>query len=182
MTFELKNIIIYLDIYRNTISEVINLGMSETLKAISDPVRREILELLKDGRKTAGEISNSFNLTGATVSYHLSNLKKANLIKSVRGAQGGYLLSRKASEITVYDILTVLEGPVSISDCLLDKDSCQNSDSCVTKLVWEKMRDAMDNVMKSITLCDMVNNYNETHNINRLENDIYCLMNNEIKK
>ena len=54
--------------------------MSETLKAISDPVRREILELLKDGRKTAGEISNSFNLTGATVSYHLSNLKKANLI------------------------------------------------------------------------------------------------------
>lgn len=54
--------------------------MSETLKAISDPVRREILELLKAGRKTAREISNSFNLTGATVSYHLSNLKKANLI------------------------------------------------------------------------------------------------------
>ena len=52
--------------------------MSETLKAISDPVRRKILELLKDGRKTAGEISSSFNLTGATVSYHLSNLKKAN--------------------------------------------------------------------------------------------------------
>lgn len=84
LTFELKNIIIYLDIYRNTISEVINLGMSETLKAISDPVRREILELLKDGRKTAGEISNSFNLTGATVSYHLSNLKKANLITETK--------------------------------------------------------------------------------------------------
>ena len=81
---KLKNIIIYLDIYRNTISEVINLGMSETLKAISDPVRREILELLKDGRKTAGEISNSFNLTGATVSYHLSNLKKANLITETK--------------------------------------------------------------------------------------------------
>ena len=84
MTFELKNIIIYLDTYQNTISEVINLGMSETLKAISDPVRREILELLKDGRKTAGEISNSFNLTGATVSYHLSNLKKANLITETK--------------------------------------------------------------------------------------------------
>lgn len=84
MTFELKSIIVYLDIYRNSISEVINLGMSETLKAISDPVRREILELLKDGRKTAGEISNSFNLTGATVSYHLSNLKKANLITETK--------------------------------------------------------------------------------------------------
>ena len=55
--------------------------MSETLKAISDPVRREILELLKDGRKTAGEISSSFNLT---VSYHLSNLKKANLITETK--------------------------------------------------------------------------------------------------
>ena len=60
------------------------MGMSETLKAISDPVRREILELLKDGRKTAGEISNCFNLTGATVSYHLSHLKKADLITETR--------------------------------------------------------------------------------------------------
>ena len=84
MTLELQNSTIYLDIYQNTISEVIILGMSETLKAISDPVRIEILELLKDGRKTAGEISNSFNLTGATVSYHLSNLKKANLITETK--------------------------------------------------------------------------------------------------
>lgn len=84
MTLELQNSTIYLDIYRNTISEVIILGMSETLKAISDPVRREILELLKDGRKTAGEISSSFNLTGASVSYHLSNLKKANLITETK--------------------------------------------------------------------------------------------------
>lgn len=60
------------------------MGMSETLKAISDPVRREILELLKNGRKTAGEISSCFNLTGATVSYHLSNLKKANLITETK--------------------------------------------------------------------------------------------------
>lgn len=56
------------------------MGMSETLKAISDPVRREILEMLKEGKQTAGEIANNFNLTGATVSYHLSTLKKAGLI------------------------------------------------------------------------------------------------------
>lgn len=56
------------------------MGMSETLKAISDPVRREILNLLKSGKKTAGEIVEHFNLTGATVSHHLSTLKKAGLI------------------------------------------------------------------------------------------------------
>ncbi len=56
------------------------MGMSETLKAISDPVRRDILNMLKEERKSAGEIAEKFNLTGATVSYHLSQLKKADLI------------------------------------------------------------------------------------------------------
>lgn len=56
------------------------MGINETLKAISDPVRRDILSLLKDGRKSAGEIGEHFNLTGATVSYHLTKLKKADLV------------------------------------------------------------------------------------------------------
>ena len=56
------------------------MGMNETLKAISDPVRRDILNMLKEERKSAGEIAERFNLTGATVSYHLSQLKKADLV------------------------------------------------------------------------------------------------------
>jgi DNA-binding transcriptional ArsR family regulator len=55
-------------------------GMNETLKAISDPVRRDILSMLKNGRKSAGEIAEQFNLTGATVSYHLAKLKSADLV------------------------------------------------------------------------------------------------------
>ena len=60
------------------------MGMSETLKAISDPVRRDILNILKEERKSAGEIAEKFNLTGATVSYHLSQLKKADLITETK--------------------------------------------------------------------------------------------------
>lgn len=56
------------------------MGMNETLKAISDPIRRDILDMLKSGKKSAGEISERFDLTGATVSYHLTKLKKADLI------------------------------------------------------------------------------------------------------
>ncbi len=56
------------------------MGMNETLKAISDPVRREILQLLREGKKSAGEIAERFQLTGATVSYHLAKLKHADLI------------------------------------------------------------------------------------------------------
>lgn len=71
--------IIYLEIFLNS-AEVILMGMNETLKAISDPVRRDILTILREGKKSAGEIGEHFNLTGATVSYHLAKLKKADLI------------------------------------------------------------------------------------------------------
>lgn len=56
------------------------MAMSDTLKAISDPIRRDILEMLKVEQKSAGEIAEQFSLTKATVSYHLSQLKKADLI------------------------------------------------------------------------------------------------------
>ena len=58
--------------------------MSETLKAISDPVRRNILEMLKEEKTSAGELASEFNLSGATVSYHLTQLKKAGLILESR--------------------------------------------------------------------------------------------------
>jgi len=56
------------------------LGFPETFKALSDPVRRKILVILKDGKMSAGEITEKFDMTGATISYHLSQLKKAGLI------------------------------------------------------------------------------------------------------
>ncbi len=56
------------------------MSFAETFKALSDPARREILELLRGGRLSAGEIGSHFDMTGATISYHLSQLKKADLI------------------------------------------------------------------------------------------------------
>lgn len=56
------------------------MGFEETFKALSDPVRREILVLLRNGRLSAGEIGSNFNMTGATISYHLGILKKAGLV------------------------------------------------------------------------------------------------------
>ena len=83
MTNKNQSNILYLDKRLNTkVGD--NMGMSETLKAIADPARREILEMLKEGKKTAGEIASRFDLTGATVSYHLSTLKKAGLIAETK--------------------------------------------------------------------------------------------------
>lgn len=60
------------------------MGFAETFKALSDPVRREILEMLKKRRMSAGEIGGHFDMTGATISYHLSILKKAELVKETK--------------------------------------------------------------------------------------------------
>ena len=89
MTLTLDRVTIYLERYLNRIAVRYYKrgdihGMSETLKAISDPVRRNILELLKEEKKSAGELASEFNLSGATVSYHLTQLKKAGLILETR--------------------------------------------------------------------------------------------------
>ena len=56
------------------------MGFPETFKALSDPVRREILVMLKDGKKSAGDLARAFDVSGATMSYHFNQLKKADLI------------------------------------------------------------------------------------------------------
>lgn len=60
------------------------MSFAETFKALSDPARRDILVLLKDKKLTAGEICNHFKMTNATISYHLSKLKKCNLIRETK--------------------------------------------------------------------------------------------------
>jgi len=64
-------------------------GLQNTIKALSDPIRREILELLRAGRLPAGEIANKFPVSGAAVSKHLSVLKEADLIRDAR--EGKYI-------------------------------------------------------------------------------------------
>ncbi|MBR5288934.1 MAG: winged helix-turn-helix transcriptional regulator [Clostridia bacterium] len=60
------------------------MSFADTFKALGDPVRREILTLLKGGRLSAGEIGSHFDMTGATISYHLNILKKADLVHESR--------------------------------------------------------------------------------------------------
>lgn len=89
-----------------------------------------------------------------------SVLKKTGLVKSVRGAQGGYLLAKDASEIYVGDILRVLEGPIAPSDCVLNEESdCTRSGRCVTQIVWEKIKESIETVVDSISLQDMIDDH-----------------------
>lgn len=89
-----------------------------------------------------------------------AGLRKAKLVKSIRGAQGGYILSRPPKDITVADILNVLEGPIEISECIDDEEaSCKRANYCATRLLWQKISDSVNQVVNSITLQDMLNDY-----------------------
>lgn len=63
------------------------MGLQQTMKALADPIRREILNMLKSGRMSAGEITEHFSVTGASISRHLSVLKEADLVRDTREGQ-----------------------------------------------------------------------------------------------
>jgi Rrf2 family protein len=122
---------------------------------------------LNDG-DTPVSLTSIAERQGISVNYLeqlIAPLKKADLVKSVRGAQGGYLLNKPADQITVADILTVLEGPLGPTECvrLLGDDACEQADYCVTHMIYEKMRDSLLQVVTTITLKDMVLDHKRMH-------------------
>jgi Rrf2 family protein len=87
-------------------------------------------------------------------------LRKAALIKSIRGAQGGYVLNREPKDITVGNIMDVVEGPIEISDCI-EHSECNKVDCCATRLLWAKVKKSIDDVIDNTTLQDIVDDYNK---------------------
>jgi Rrf2 family protein len=84
-------------------------------------------------------------------------LNKAGYVKSVRGAQGGYLLRRDPKEYTVGMILRLTEGSLAPVTCVEDEDYvCDRADGCVTVIVWKKINDAINEVVDGITLQDLL--------------------------
>lgn len=89
----------------------------------------------------------------------LAKLRKAGLVKSVRGAQGGYVLTKEAKEISVGEILRALEGDLTPVNCVeLNKDekSCSGSKYCVTKYVWQRINDSIQDTVNNIWLSELV--------------------------
>lgn len=87
-----------------------------------------------------------------------ASLKKAGLVHSVRGTQGGYRLARPPEEITLGEIIRVLEGPVSPTECVVggnEKELCARAGECVMRSIWSKVRDRINEVLDSITLADI---------------------------
>jgi len=86
----------------------------------------------------------------------MTTLKSQGLIRSLRGAKGGYLLARAANQIKISEIFNCLEGPALPVECLESETVCERAADCITRQVWMQVRDAIDNILESITLQDLV--------------------------
>ncbi len=83
-------------------------------------------------------------------------LKASGLVKSIRGAKGGIILAKSPSQIRLSDALQVLEGSTALVECVDNAGVCSRSASCVTRDIWVEMKKAMDGILESMTLQDLV--------------------------
>jgi Rrf2 family protein len=83
-------------------------------------------------------------------------LRSAGLIRSVRGSKGGYVLARPPNQVRLSDILHCLEGPVTTVECVEDSNYCVRAAECAARQIWTKVQQAIEEVLQSITLQDVV--------------------------
>lgn len=102
------------------------------------------------------DIAEREHLSEKYLEQIINLLGKENLVKSVRGAKGGYHLTRSAEKITVKDILMATEGSLAPVACAADNGCCENYCDCVTSFIWTEIYDAVIGVAEKITLKDLV--------------------------
>lgn len=106
-------------------------------------------------------ISERENISVSYLEQLLTKLRREGLVKSVRGPKGGYILAKKPREITVGDIVRVLDGDITPAHCVVSNFSknkgCKMIDRCVTKTVWRKLKDVIDGLLDSVSLKDLCN-------------------------
>lgn len=86
----------------------------------------------------------------------LGNLRRAGLVSTVRGAQGGYQIAHEPSEVTLRDIIDAVEGPIELSECTQAESVCQRSGTCPVRWVWQRVTDSINAELEKIRLSDML--------------------------
>ena len=104
-----------------------------------------------------GEISKRENISVKYLEQLIIPLKKANFIKSVRGPKGGHMLAKPPEEITVGDIVRILEGGITLSSCIENPEVCDRTTKCLVLGVWEETTKVMYDKLNSVTLSKMIN-------------------------
>jgi FeS assembly SUF system regulator len=105
----------------------------------------------------ATELAERSAITPATVSKILKSLAKAGIVKSTRGAKGGYQLCKPPGRTTVASVIDALEGPIAITECGVTQSNCQQATSCHIRGNWNVINRAVKTALEAVTLIDMIN-------------------------
>ena len=109
-----------------------------------------------DGRPVPlPEIATEETIPAPFLERILARLRESGLVKATRGVSGGYQLARPAADIAVGDVVTALEGPLSLVGCVPDDGACDRADSCAARIVWRRLDSAISGALNSITLEDL---------------------------
>jgi Rrf2 family protein len=120
---------------------------------------RAMLDLaihVDEGPVLVREIARRQGFSARYLEQLLLPLKAAGLVRATRGARGGFSLARSPSEINLSEIVRIMEGSMAPMECVDDAGVCSRADFCITREVWGEMKKAMDEVLESTTLQDLV--------------------------
>ncbi|MDO5156214.1 MAG: Rrf2 family transcriptional regulator [Eubacteriales bacterium] len=122
--------------------------------------------------QSIANIAERQSISDSYLEQLMAKLKKAGLIESIRGSQGGYVLAKPSKEIRVGDVLRALEGDLSPVKCagISGESDCAGSDFCVTKHVWKRIDDSIQNAVDSIFLSELVEDSRNARMLNNEQN------------
>ena len=109
----------------------------------------------------SADVARRMSIPPVYLAQVLSSLRKAGLVRSTRGPQGGHELARAPETITMAEIVTALEGQFGLLDCLDDPRACELSDICSQRPVWQRVRDSFNQTLGRVLLSDLANELRE---------------------
>ena len=108
-----------------------------------------------DGPVQSAEIASRQEVPEPYLDQLLTSLRRAGFIRSVRGRQGGHVLINDPDEVRLSDVMVALEGSLAPIACVDDPDACTKEGGCVQREVWERVRDATQEILDSVTIGDL---------------------------
>ena len=116
----------------------------------------EIAKMDSDTPISARSISEKQSITIPYLEKILFILNKAGLVRSIKGPGGGYLLAKSPKEISIGDIVRVLEGPIALVDCLGPSKKCDRCGFCIAMLLWKRLSKCIEQTLNEVSLHDLL--------------------------
>lgn len=115
----------------------------------------ELADTYNSGTKQSADIAERWSIPAPYLDQLLTALRKAGLVTSVRGPQGGHALARPAATISVNEVFEALEGPLQPIDCLEDNPRCSFSSACAIQDLWGQVQTTVSSLLRSVTIADL---------------------------